>query len=428
MNFDLADFFPSIHFGRVRGLFQSKPYNLPAEASQTLAQICCHEAVLPAGAPTSPTVANMICARMDSELGKLARQYNCRYTRYADDITISSQAYSLHKGIAKRDPGTRRWEIGDEVASVVSTNGFKINSSKTRVLFPHHRQEVTGLVINSRLNVKRLFIRQVRAMLHAWGKWGEEAAKAEFYSKYDRKQRLRKKPDFKRVVRGKIEFIGFIRGRDDLIYMNLMGRYSTLDHTARMRQITITAAASDAVVQQAVWLIEGDENDEKPRQGTAFALEGYDLITAAHNLIGTRHVSRPHVDGKKFKFAVIKKDDHRDVAQIRIAGEVPIQFSVGRPEGLRQGTPITLLGFPDYHVGAHPQLARGPITSERTYSGVRHLVIAPDIIRGNSGGPILDEENRVIGVAIKGQGTPAAFSEHDALSSFVAIDSLAHMK
>ena len=62
LNFDLENFFPSIHFGRVKGLFEKKPHLLPESAAITLAQICCHEKVVPIGAPTSPVVANMICA------------------------------------------------------------------------------------------------------------------------------------------------------------------------------------------------------------------------------------------------------------------------------------------------------------------------------------------------------------------------------
>jgi len=78
-NLDLKDFFPSIHFGRVRGMFIGKPYNLPPSVATILAQICCWEGVLPQGAPTSPIISNMICARMDSELQKLARECRCTY-------------------------------------------------------------------------------------------------------------------------------------------------------------------------------------------------------------------------------------------------------------------------------------------------------------------------------------------------------------
>lgn len=60
---DLKDFFPSIDFGRVRGLFMAKPYNLGADVSTPLAQLSCNKS-LPQGAPSSPVISNMICARL----------------------------------------------------------------------------------------------------------------------------------------------------------------------------------------------------------------------------------------------------------------------------------------------------------------------------------------------------------------------------
>jgi RNA-directed DNA polymerase len=62
-NVDLKDFFPSINFGRIRGMFMAKPYNLDPTVATMLARICCYDNQLPQGAPTSPTVSNMLCAK-----------------------------------------------------------------------------------------------------------------------------------------------------------------------------------------------------------------------------------------------------------------------------------------------------------------------------------------------------------------------------
>ena len=70
-NVDLENFFPSINFGRVRGLFLAKPYGLPNQVATTLAQLCCYENQIPQGAPTSPVVSNMICRGLDYELAQL---------------------------------------------------------------------------------------------------------------------------------------------------------------------------------------------------------------------------------------------------------------------------------------------------------------------------------------------------------------------
>jgi RNA-directed DNA polymerase len=99
-NLDLKDFFPSINFGRVRGMLRKQPYNLPDAAATVLAQICCFENQLPQSAPTSPVVSNMISARLDSQLQALAKQHRCVYTRYADDITFSTSLTKFPKAIA----------------------------------------------------------------------------------------------------------------------------------------------------------------------------------------------------------------------------------------------------------------------------------------------------------------------------------------
>ena len=99
-NIDLKDFFPTINFGRVRGMFMGKPYNLPQKVSTVLAHLCCHDRELPQGAPTSPIISNMICGKLDSQLQQLASKYRCTYSRYADDMTFSTTLKKCPSGIA----------------------------------------------------------------------------------------------------------------------------------------------------------------------------------------------------------------------------------------------------------------------------------------------------------------------------------------
>ena len=74
---DLRHFFPSIHFGRVRGMFKAPPFEYSENVATLLAQICCFEGQLPQGAPTSPVISNLICRGMDKELAELARMERC---------------------------------------------------------------------------------------------------------------------------------------------------------------------------------------------------------------------------------------------------------------------------------------------------------------------------------------------------------------
>lgn len=111
LNIDLEDFFHSIHFGRVVGMFMKPPYNCSRDVAVTLAKICCHtqsvngiiKSILPQGAPTSPIVSNMICSRLDSELRRLAERNKCFYTRYCDDITFSTDLSQMPVNLIRID-------------------------------------------------------------------------------------------------------------------------------------------------------------------------------------------------------------------------------------------------------------------------------------------------------------------------------------
>lgn len=425
LNLDLEDFFPSIHFGRVKGLFEGKPYRLPPTVAVTLAQICCHDGVLPAGAPTSPVVANMICARMDSALKHLAVDCGCTYTRYADDITFSVRYRRFPPAIAYRDPGSTRWTLGGDLLRIISENGFRINESKTRLMARGRRQEVTGLVVGKRINVRRDFVRQTRAMLHAAEKWGLDAASHEFHRKYDRRQRS-KTPDFRRVLRGKIEFLGSVRGRDDLIYARLLQRYLKLDPEAHARPIVVGQNAPLAVAEWTIWLLEDEETGI---QGTGFATAAHGLLTAAHVLAPHTQAQCPSAGLPMRPLKVLAKHEHVDVARLSLDVRPPAVLRVGDPRPLAPGTEVRVLGFPLHRAGATVNIQRGVITAFHPWHGVPHLVVDCPIIRGNSGGPVLNIRNEVVGIAVHGQREPGRFGDDDAMSQFVPIDfALQHLR
>jgi RNA-directed DNA polymerase len=230
LNVDIEDFFPSINFGRVRGMFMAKPYNMPEKVATILAQICCHNNQLPQGAPTSPIVSNMICGQLDSHLQKLAQSYKCIYTRYADDITFSTSFKKFPISIA-RENDLGQIEPGEELNKIIINNGFKINQSKVWLRGQDRRQIVTGLKVNSFPNVQKKLLNQIRAMLHAWEKYGLEKTQKEFELKYNLKHRYPEKniPQVKYIIKGKIEFVGMIRGKESSIYINLMDKLRRLD-------------------------------------------------------------------------------------------------------------------------------------------------------------------------------------------------------
>jgi RNA-directed DNA polymerase len=230
LNIDLKDFFPSINFGRVRGMFMAFPYELNESIATILAQICCFDNALPQGAPTSPIVSNMLCAKMDAQLQRLAQKHRCYYTRYADDITFSTSLRVFPYALAGITP-TGKIEVGDELRRIIKENGFEINTSKVRLQKRNRRQEVTGLTTNEKPNVRRNYVRQIRAMLYAWQNFGLAAAEKEFLTRYGKKHRgpCKQPPSFQQIVKGKIEFLGMVKGKDDPIYLRFLAQLRNLD-------------------------------------------------------------------------------------------------------------------------------------------------------------------------------------------------------
>ena len=171
-NLDLKDFFPSINFGRVRGYFiKNNHFLLHPKVATLIAQIACHENNLPQGSPTSSLIADLIAGSLDQRIFNLTQKFDCSYTRYIDDLTISTNKASLPKCIAfSLDEKLAKWHVGKELRSAIERSGFEINESKFRVQLYFNRQSVTGLVVNKKPNINRDYIRHVRSMVNNYCK------------------------------------------------------------------------------------------------------------------------------------------------------------------------------------------------------------------------------------------------------------------
>jgi RNA-directed DNA polymerase len=171
---DLKDFFPTVHYRRVRGLFQHLGYN--AEVAATLAGLTTYRpkldkktvvwpGMLPQGAPTSPALANLACRRLDHRLAQLAAKYKATYTRYADDLTFSF----------KKVPDVKLGRLLWWIDGICQQEGFTERADKRRILRAKHQQRVTGLVVNQRVAIPRADRRRFRAILHNCAKHGVES-------------------------------------------------------------------------------------------------------------------------------------------------------------------------------------------------------------------------------------------------------------
>ncbi len=151
---DLKDFFPSIHYGRIRGLLIANPYGLHWDIASLIAKIACLDGKLPQGSPCSPIISNMICAFMDHQLTELAKVCGCYYTRYADDLTFSTNKKEFPCELAICEGGI--WHPGGALSAIIEKNSFSINVQKTLMRTRSDRQLVTGIVVNDYPNTPEL--------------------------------------------------------------------------------------------------------------------------------------------------------------------------------------------------------------------------------------------------------------------------------
>ena len=171
-NVDLENFFPTINFGRVRGLFMNhKDFELHEDVATLLAQICCDRNQLPQGSPSSPIVSNLIGSILDHRLVGLSKRHQCIYSRYVDDITFSTRRRDFPEQIAYLQSDTG-WTIGNPLREEIENSGFKINYKKISMQYRTNRQVVTGLVVNEKPNVNIQYYKLCRAMCHSLFKTG----------------------------------------------------------------------------------------------------------------------------------------------------------------------------------------------------------------------------------------------------------------
>lgn len=174
INMDIKDFFPTITFERVRGMFKSFGYS--GYIASLLAMLCTYcertemeikgekkyvattKRILPQGSPASPMITNIICMNLDKRLNGLALKNNFIYTRYADDMSFSFN--SIYKNIDVN-------KIIGLISKIVSEEGFKINKEKTKFLRKNNRQSITGVIINNNeIGVPKKWVKVLRAAIY----------------------------------------------------------------------------------------------------------------------------------------------------------------------------------------------------------------------------------------------------------------------
>lgn len=184
VRFDLRHFFTSVSTGRAFGVLRELGYT--HEVSAVLLGLCTTRTPspvlraspipddadgavlndrffmlraldawhLPQGAPTSPAWANLCSWWLDARLASYAKSVGLTYSRYADDLVFSGDAQ------------TSVLRLSSAVDTVARDEGFRVNVGKTRVMRAGQRQEVTGVVVNAKPNVRRVDFDALKALLN----------------------------------------------------------------------------------------------------------------------------------------------------------------------------------------------------------------------------------------------------------------------
>lgn len=226
-NLDLKDFFHSFDRNRVKLALMKGPFFLNKEKEPLaflLSSLCTHpirlgkeiKTVLPQGSPTSPILTNIICKTLDRRLKGLSKRFGTVYSRYADDITFSSDINVFENQ-----------DFLNELRRIIEIDQkLIINKEKTRLQERNYKQEVTGIIVNQVVNVPRSYLKQLRMWINFIERYGLLKAESIFFKDYKLKNsKSNKKPTMLRVLDGKLMYLRMVKGKENPVYQKLFNRY-----------------------------------------------------------------------------------------------------------------------------------------------------------------------------------------------------------
>ncbi len=207
LNMDFEDFFHQIGMDKISKIFGNFPFNFNKHTAHTLSRICCYNKRLPMGAPTSPVLSNFYCLNLDKDLSEWAKKKDLVYTRFVDDLSFSSKTKAIET------------QHIDEIIRIAEQYDLRFNSNKNKLYKAQDVKIVTGLIIDDTVDIIPDYyaelqrdierLRAVTEVNYITGNTGQVAP-------------LRK---FKQEIRGKINFISQIKGKDSEEYIRYPDEY-----------------------------------------------------------------------------------------------------------------------------------------------------------------------------------------------------------
>ena len=156
LTLDIKDFFGSLSDWMVFQFFLENGYS--ESVSMLLTKLCCLNGCLPQGAPTSSTLSNILMIDFDKEVAEYCLKNNIRYTRYADDMTFSGD---FNAG-----------EVINFIRKELNMMELELNDDKIRVRIQGQQQEVTGIVVNEKIQLPKRIRKEIRQHMYYISKFG----------------------------------------------------------------------------------------------------------------------------------------------------------------------------------------------------------------------------------------------------------------
>lgn len=284
LNIDLSNFFDEFNFGRVRGYFlKNKNFSLNTELSTLIAKIACHQDKLPQGSPCSPVITNLILVSLDRRLSNLCNRAGCTYTRYADDITISTNKKEFPRNIIKSH-NENAIDLNKKFLKEIISSGFQINLNKLRLFDRKCRQEVTGLTVNRFVNVDNKYAKKIRAMAHSLFTKGE-------YTLTDKKTREQRAGNINELG-GRLSFIDYVDKHNN-----------RLPHTIKTSLNKRENVYSDFLYYSAFWANPKPTILTEGKTDITYLRVALDSLSANYpNLIGNKKIGNKTVRDYGVKF------------------------------------------------------------------------------------------------------------------------------
>lgn len=157
LKLDIKDFFENISFLDIYNSCFPIEY-FPKSVGMILTYLCTYDNHLTQGSPTSAYISNLVMKEFDEELGNWCDLMNISYTRYSDDMTFSG----------KFNPS----ELITKVRKMLYKLGLELNNDKIHIVHKSSSQNVTGIVVNEKMQVSIKYRNKIRQEIYYIKKFG----------------------------------------------------------------------------------------------------------------------------------------------------------------------------------------------------------------------------------------------------------------